>query len=319
MVMKVVQTNINTHSYSIFKLDSLKMGEVLTFSLFIKKEKNYVLIIEAGTLLTPKLYERLKNQKNLYISNREKSNQLLSPASLKYHVLYNKNDYQKVLNFLYSINALIFKKYFDSKEDKIDIDSIESLLFVIIDLIQDDKQYLKETMPYFINKFELNSHSLHVAIYAINLGILLGFNAKELLVIGKAALLHDIGIKKIDSSIIENEGIISFEELEAVQKHAELSAKIVRQNNVTDKEITDAISQHHENHDGSGYPHHLKSAEISDFASIISISEVFDALTNDRPHRAAYGSFDALKLMLQDETMANRFKTEYLQLFLHSL
>ena len=76
---------------------------------------------------------------------------------------------------------------------------------------------------------------------------------------------------------------------------------------------------HHEQYDGSGYPEKLKEEDISVYASILSICDVFDALTSERPHRKQYSSFEAIKMMIKDDSMANKFNHKYLQLLLKSL
>jgi HD-GYP domain-containing protein (c-di-GMP phosphodiesterase class II) len=73
---------------------------------------------------------------------------------------------------------------------------------------------------------------------------------------------------------------------------------------------------HHESHDGTGYPDALLSEEISPFASILSVCDVFEALTNDRPYRKKYSTFNALKIMMKDDEMVNKFNQEYLKSFL---
>ena len=196
---------------------------------------------------------------------------------------------------------------------------MNELLMSIIFLIKEQKKRLKDLMPYFLNKHELPTHSLNVSIYSLSLGVALKFNDKELLQLGVASLLHDIGIKKVDQSIIAKDNKLSLRELESIHQHPIYSTQIAKQNLVLDPYIIDAITHHHENHDGSGYPDSLDTRKISNYASIISIADVFDALTNTRPNREAYTSFDSLKIMMRDESMANKFNYAYLKKFLKLL
>jgi HD-GYP domain-containing protein (c-di-GMP phosphodiesterase class II) len=103
-----------------------------------------------------------------------------------------------------------------------------------------------------------------------------------------------------------------------VQKHPDYSVEIVMKNYIHDPYIIDAIKHHHESHDGNGYPDGLSGNAISEFSSIICISDVFDALTNNRAYREKHSTFDALKIMMKDETMVNRFNQNYLKVFLQS-
>ncbi|MDQ1337456.1 MAG: hypothetical protein QG617_423, partial [Campylobacterota bacterium] len=97
------------------------------------------------------------------------------------------------------------------------------------------------------------------------------------------------------------------------------SVEIIKQNHIHDPYILDAVMHHHERYDGSGYPNNLTKGDISDFASILAICDVFDALTNSRAHRKNYSSFDALKMMMRDSEMVNGFNQRYLHLSLKLL
>jgi putative nucleotidyltransferase with HDIG domain len=174
-------------------------------------------------------------------------------------------------------------------------------------------------MPYFINENMLKNHSLHVAIYALTLGHALKFNDEQLLQLGIAALLHDVGFKKIDAAIINKEAPLTPQENKLIQKHSLYSVEIIKQNNIHDPYIIDAVMHHHERYDGTGYPDGRTREEISSFASILAICDVFDALTNNRPHRKHFTSFNALKMMMRDSEMVNGFNQEYLYIALKLL
>ena len=307
--MRVQQTNLSgSNPFLVFNMDSLTIGEPVVFDILIKREKNYVIIIEAGTVLSQELHKKLHNQDKLYISKDDEDKKTLTCESIKSYVEYNLNDIEKSLQFLYKVNQNLFTNYINSDKNEISIECIEHIVKSIIFLTQNYDKYLKNVIPYFKSEYELSIHSLQVCIYAINLGDTLKLDSKELLQLGTASLLHDIGMKKIDASITSKQSELTLSEYEEVYHHPRYSAEIVKHNHIKDPHIIDAITHHHENHDGSGYPHCLNSKEISQFASIISISDVFDALTNSRPHRKAYTSFNALKLMMRDDSMANKFK-----------
>jgi len=320
--MKILQTGIKRMNlFSSFKVDSLKVGECTVFDIFIKKNDNYTIIIEAGTILSEKLHKKLKAQDKLYISRKDIKKQELSCESLKYYIKHNSHYLEKSLNYLYETNNKLFTEFLDSKENKIDLACVNSIVKSIIFLVKNNEEYLKKTMPHFKNEstLDLDIHSLHVSIYSINIGYALNLDNDKLLALGIAGLLFDLGIKKIDNSIISKESKLGPDELESLHKHTQYSADIIKHNNINNPYIIDAITHHHENLDGSGYPDHIDERHISDFACIISISDVFDALTNSRPYRKEYSSFDAIKMMMKDKSIANKFNYEYLQLFLKLL
>ncbi len=193
---------------------------------------------------------------------------------------------------------------------------VQTLVKSIIFLIKENNQYLKNSIEHFSNEYGLEFHSLHVSIYSVNLGDCLNLNDTQLLQLGTASLLHDVGIKKIDNAILAKESCLSQDETNQIRQHSNYSRDIAQINSISDPEILLAILQHHENYDGSGYPNGLKEEEIGDLASILSISEVFDALTSSRPYREKHSSFEALNIMLTEESMVNKFNNAFLKTFL---
>src|SRR5690606_31861270 len=119
----------------------------------------------------------------------------------------------------------------------------------------------------------------------IGFGVFLGLNEQELTILGKAAMLHDIGKKEIDHEIITKNGTLTFEEFEIVKQHPQLSVKILKELGETDETLLKIIEQHHEKCDGSGYPYGLKEPQINDLSKIVAICDIFNALTTRRTYK----------------------------------
>lgn len=317
--MKVIRTKLNyAHLFSPLCIETLAVGESVPFDIYIKRSDDFVIIIEAGTLLNDTLYEKLKNQQNLYISKDDEQKQILSCESLKYYIRYNIENHKTRVDFLYQTSEEFFDLYLTNKENKINFECVELIVHSILYIIKNDENFLKNTMPYLKNDHSLKVHSLHVCIYALYLGYILKIGEADLIKLGVAALLHDVGLKKIDDSIINKVGALTPEETKIIQKHSKFSIEIMKHNKIYDPYIIDAVMHHHERIDGSGYPNKLMHTEINIFASILGICDVFDALTNSRPHREHYSSFNALRMMMRDTEMVNGFNQKYLHLFLKS-
>ena len=90
--MKIVQKKVSQNStYTNLEIETLKLDERLVFNIFIKKENDYVIIIEAGTLLSQNLYQKLQKQERLYVKKEDLKKSELSCKNLKYYVKYNKD------------------------------------------------------------------------------------------------------------------------------------------------------------------------------------------------------------------------------------
>ena len=134
-----------------------------------------------------------------------------------------------------------------------------------------------------------SGHSRRVSHYAKIVARALGMSARQVERVGVAALLHDVGkIHEVYAPILRKPDRLTPEELAIMQTHPIKSAELVE--NVTHlKDVVSPIRHHHENWDGSGYPDGLKGDEIPVAARIIMIADTIDAMTTDRPYRAALG------------------------------
>ena len=137
------------------------------------------------------------------------------------------------------------------------------------------------------------SHSLNVALIARSLGKWLKFSREDLNVLTLAGLLHDIGKTQIPEEILNKPDKLTDEEYEIMKTHP-LAGKKILNNKKFDSRILAATLQHHERSDGSGYPRGLMEDEIDDFASIIAIADVYDAMTSARAHREPLCSFQVI-------------------------
>lgn len=147
----------------------------------------------------------------------------------------------------------------------------------------------------------LYPHSLNVAILVTNLGLASGYGRSRLVDLCAAALVHDIGMLKIPQEIIEKPGKLTKKEYELVKKHPIYGIRFL--NNIIDSTKTESevVYQHHEKKDGTGYPEGKRGDEISKHAQIVSIAEVYEALTHPRPFRSyRIIPFKAVKMIIQE-------------------
>lgn len=124
--------------------------------------------------------------------------------------------------------------------------------------------------------------------------------------IKRAAPMHDIGKITIPDSILQKKGSLTAEEFEAMKLHTVSGGKLIKENmaDLGDKEFVDMAVNiancHHEHWDGSGYPNHLKEQEIPLCARILTIADVFDALTSDRSYKNKLSIEETITIMKND-------------------
>jgi HD-GYP domain-containing protein (c-di-GMP phosphodiesterase class II) len=139
-------------------------------------------------------------------------------------------------------------------------------------------------------------HSERVARYSERIGVEMSLGQVEMRNLSLSALLHDVGKIAVPESILDKDGSLTHEEIRIVRKHPEVGAGIIGDIPAY-KSIVPAIYSHHERWDGSGYPAGLAGEDIPLFARIISIADVFDAITDDRPYRRGMPPVEAQGFM----------------------
>lgn len=139
-----------------------------------------------------------------------------------------------------------------------------------------------------------------VSILAVVTGISLEYGKHRLIPLGVGALLHDIGMVRIPSYIIEKKGTLSDDEYNRIKTHPIYGYRIITKELELTNEIATIALQHHEAYDGTGYPRKSKGEGISEFAKIVSICDVYAAMTRKRSYRDEHLSYNAMKNVLSE-------------------
>ncbi len=113
------------------------------------------------------------------------------------------------------------------------------------------------------------------------------------------ALFHDIGKTLVPIGILNKPGKLDDTEYEVMKRHAEYSAKILRDAKNLPEVAQDMGLHHHERYDGNGYPHGLKGDEISFGSQLAAIADVYDAITSDRCYRNAIDRVEGLRKLYE--------------------
>lgn len=154
-------------------------------------------------------------------------------------------------------------------------------------------------------------HSLRVAVLSILLGAYLKLSSEELWELGMAAMLHDLGKLAVPVDTLNSKEMLSMKQLGYIRKHPIIGYTRAKELKCYNKKIGQAILQHHEHMNGSGYPYGLKGDDICFYARIICCADVYDALTSKRSYREAWFPSQALDCM--NTQMASQFDPTVLE------
>jgi len=147
-------------------------------------------------------------------------------------------------------------------------------------------------------------HSLSVAVLSVAIGQEMGLGEFDLHNLCRCALLHDIGKVWIPHEIIAKPSKLNSSEYEIVKQHAQNGGQYLKNIVIGNMEVLLGVIFHHEKYNGGGYPRKLKEDDIPLYSRIISVADVYDAVTSIRPYRHPLIPSDALELILFDSGVA---------------
>jgi HD-GYP domain-containing protein (c-di-GMP phosphodiesterase class II) len=160
-------------------------------------------------------------------------------------------------------------------------------------------------------------HSVDVTFASVKVGEGLGYTRKRLVELGLVGFLENVGMYLIPASILNKAGKLSESEKAKVIEHPQISAGILSRVEEQYQWLADVAMQVHERTDGSGYPRGLQGTEISEFASIIGLVDLYIALIGKRPHREKFMQTEAIKLILKEAK--GMFPSKVLKTFLNQI
>lgn len=141
-------------------------------------------------------------------------------------------------------------------------------------------------------------HCLAVSVLAIGFARFLGHNDNELEQAGLCGLLHDVGKIKVDQLILNKPGKLTEQEFKYMREHAKLGYDLLLSHPDVPPNVVDAAYNHHERLDGAGYPRALNADQIPYWARVVSICDVYDAITSHRVYDGARPPKDAIKVLM---------------------
>ncbi|MBN1294607.1 MAG: HD domain-containing protein [Candidatus Latescibacteria bacterium] len=210
--------------------------------------------------------------------------------------------------------TFIARSLFESQRAKT-VKRFKSAIFSTMDLVLSSEHVLAHLIQLTSHDYHTFAHSINVGIFGIGLAIEVFKDRSEHDMKEMAAgfFLHDIGKCLISPTILTKRGPLTDHEWKIMKRHPADGYKMLSKLNALSIEAKVIVLQHHERHDGKGYPKGLKGNEIHIYSKICCIADVFDALTAMRPHKQPHNSFNALRIMKNE--MKGEFDPEFFARF----
>jgi len=160
-------------------------------------------------------------------------------------------------------------------------------------------------------------HSVAVCALMVALARQLGLSDEETRSAGVAGLLHDLGKAAMPMDVLNKPGKLTDAEFAIIKGHPEAGYEMLLRGSGVNEMALDVCLHHHEKTDGSGYPKRLKDAEISLYAKMGAVCDVYDAITSNRPYKTGWDPAESLRKMA--EWANGHFDPQVFQAFVKSL
>ncbi len=178
------------------------------------------------------------------------------------------------------------------------LDDVQGLIGLTVDYLVRSQSALSAILSSTVQDYSTHSHAVNVAVYSLGIGTFDSASCEQdLRNLGLAAFLHDVGKAKIPRQVLHKPGPLSPEEWTLMKQHPGFGQEMLSATADLPSEVPEAVWQHHERLDGSGYPKGLYGSEMHQFAKVVSLADSFDAMTSARPYARPHSAFKALSIL----------------------
>ncbi|MBF0505941.1 MAG: HD-GYP domain-containing protein [Nitrospirae bacterium] len=195
----------------------------------------------------------------------------------------------------------LVKDLLDNPRSGETIKKLQDTVCTMIDTILKSRDTIFDLFDMSSKDYYTYTHSVDVAVMSIGLSAMIGLIREETEELGIGALLHDVGKSMVPPEILNKQGRLNLTEHEIIKTHVVEGEKILLQHSNFPKSAFPSVTQHHEKLTGRGYPAGLSGGSIKLFGRITAIADCYDALTTNRPYKAAYTPYYALLTMVKEK------------------
>ena len=308
----------SNNDYVPIPLSSLKIGMEIDYDIYRENNGEFLLLCKDVTI-TDELLERFHRLTyptyNIYVPNSKY--ELMVDDRRKLHNRIKRNAYYKNYEQVKETASGMLDEIL--KADSVPLEIVEDLTATV------HKQVETMEISHIIQSINsvrkvdeyLHTHCVNVALLNGIIGRWLKMDDDNLASLVKAGLLHDIGKLKIPNRILNKPTRLTEEEFALIMNHPVYSHDMLTRSGYTDEKILKCVIQHHERVNGMGYPSGLNLKEITEFARITSISDVYDAMVTKRAYKEAHSPFDILSWF--SEGCYSELDFRYVTVFIESM
>jgi HD-GYP domain-containing protein (c-di-GMP phosphodiesterase class II) len=214
----------------------------------------------------------------------------------------------------YEISKDLMKDFFVLNGSLNTLKASEEVVGVMGECLSDADANFHSIFTITAKNYYTYTHSVNVGLYCLAYGVKTGMSENDIRDLGIGGMLHDVGKSKVDPKILNKNSGLTDEEFNHTKGHSAYGQEMLESVNCFPTRTIEMAGQHHEKYDGTGYPNGLAGKDISHFARICKVADVYDALTTHRSYKRAMTPYDALIVM--GKKMKREFDLEILGNFI---
>lgn len=286
--------------YKVIDKNLITEGEYIDFSLYQANasKTQMLLFVKSENTIDGNMKVSLREIESLYTCSEDFTKyEAYAQKHLQSMVKDPNIPFNEKASLVYEKASEVMENLFKNPQSLENMQSSKYIVDGFVNLVLQDEATLESIMKIAAHDYYTHTHSINVSVYALSLAKFLGLSQHDLTDMGMSSMMHDLGKSEVDSYIINKNGKLSDSEFDRMKEHPQSGYDIAIEMGIKDERILSGIRDHHEKIDGKGYPNKLKGEEISLFARIIAVADVFDALTTKRSYKDAMSSFEAISIM----------------------
>lgn len=289
--------------YTPIKLSAIRIDTAPFFSLYIKPgpKQPLVLYSRRDTAFTEEVRDKLLGNRirTLYVRDRERLRYSRYLAQNLGEILSDDQmPVEEKAAILYDSAQAVVAEVLEKPASRETIRRGKDIVQHTVSFMTSKDFLIEHLLRKISCDYYLYTHSVNVVAYSVALAMRAGFSdAATLREVANGALLHDVGKKAISDAILKKPAPLDEEEWAQMRTYPRQGFEALAETECMGEIALDIVLHHQEKMDGGGYPEQLSNGDISPFVRIVTIADIFDALTTDQHHRPHLSSFNALSDM----------------------
>ena len=245
------------------------------------------ILLNSGIILKNSYITKLKDLgiRELYVEDEISRDIVLND------VISEETRFEARINIKNAMKSIRYGKSFD-------VMPVRNSVCKMIDELMDMKDAMVNLQDLKSNDQYTFSHSVNVCVLSLITGISMKYDEGKLRELGIGAMLHDVGKTKIPGEILNKPGSLTAEEFDTIKKHTHYGYELLKKSKALSTYASYIALTHHERYNGEGYPLGLRGEEIHEFSRIVSITDVYDAMTSDRVYKKRANINEAVEYLV---------------------